>query len=394
MNFFDNNYNDYIKTFISGKFNIDVNKLLLTRDYNINPYEYSKMIKPLLTNNVIRNMQEKNLFFVADMSYESEYFLIDFLLNEIVISYDLPIDQFIFIVSSKDVHTYTIKKCEKIGISSPLIVNLMFFERNMKIRLLLDFLDDDGSVDNLFNQHDSSPISLYTGLYKNTSKKYINLNRVWKPHRVALMTILESEKLLQYGYNSFPEKSWFHKNEKYRTEDEIWIENLNQSTKKYKTLENLIIQGQTLRSKLPLVLDQSNFRINHALSSHRTLLKYFNDSWFSIISETNYLSSQPKFLTEKTFKAISFKHPFILNSTPYSLDFLKDLGYKTFENIIDEQYDKEEDDDKRMMLLINEIKRLCNLSQTELIDFKCKAIPIVEHNFKHFMSTKIYFDRI
>jgi hypothetical protein len=392
MNFFDNNYNDYIKTFISGKFNIDINKLICTRDYNINPWNFPK-INNILTPKVLSKIQDKQLFLIVDISYESEYIFVDFLLNRIAIPHNIPTEQLIIIASSKDVENYIMKECDEIGINHPLIVNLMFFERNMKKRLLLDFRDNNENIDDLFKLNTSS-ISLINGLYKNTNKKYLNLNRLWRPHRIALMMILESENLLDYGYNSFIGKPHLQELSTKKTAEELWHDSLNQVTDRYKDLKDLIIRGQTLKEKLPLILDTSDYKVNHALSSHRKLFKYFNDSWFSVVSETNYLSSQPKFLTEKTFKAISFKHPFILNSTPYSLDFLKDLGYKTFENIIDENYDTEKDDNKRMMLVANEIKRLCNLTEEEVTNFKNNAIPIVEYNLKHFLTEKDYFNRI
>jgi hypothetical protein len=65
---------------------------------------------------------------------------------------------------------------------------------------------------------------------------------------------------------------------------------------------------------------------------------------------------------------------------------IKDLGYKTFDNIIDESYDEETEDISRMMMIIKEIKRLCNLSTNELEQFLFHAKEVCEYNYELIMS--------
>jgi hypothetical protein len=104
-----------------------------------------------------------------------------------------------------------------------------------------------------------------------------------------------------------------------------------------------------------------------------------------VISETTYHTKEwypnARFLSEKTFKAIAMTHPFILVSVPGSLEVLKAMGYKTFSPIIDESYDTELDDGKRMIKILNEIERLCNLNQSELEKFLIEAREICEYNY-------------
>ena len=95
---------------------------------------------------------------------------------------------------------------------------------------------------------------------------------------------------------------------------------------------------------------------------------------------------------KKTFKAIIMSHPFILVSIPKSLEVLKELGYKTFSPWIDESYDQEMDDNKRMMMIVNEIERLCNLSQEDLEKFlvAMKEVCSYNHNVLRNKKTFIY----
>jgi hypothetical protein len=56
------------------------------------------------------------------------------------------------------------------------------------------------------------------------------------------------------------------------------------------------------------------------------------------------------------------------------------LGYKTFSPWIDESYDLELNDTKRMLKVIAEIKRLCELSPDMLSEFLTKVKPICDYN--------------
>ena len=110
----------------------------------------------------------------------------------------------------------------------------------------------------------------------------------------------------------------------------------------------------------------------------------YNDTYFSVVTETNYYSDPShnggRYLTEKTFKAIACEHPFILVACPNILSALHELGYKTFSPYIDESYDQEYNDGKRLLKIIAEINRLCNLSSEELSEFLDKCKEITNHN--------------
>jgi hypothetical protein len=148
-------------------------------------------------------------------------------------------------------------------------------------------------------------------------------------------------------------------------------------------------------SKLPLNVDTDKIlEINHAYSPQRDLLKFYRNSYFSIVSETYFFKGNPKFFTEKIFKPIIHKHPFILLSTPNMLQHLREYGYKTFDGIIDESYDTIENDDERFLAVVNEIERLCNLSESELKTFREQCIEIVDYNFNHIMNKINFVSRL
>lgn len=91
-------------------------------------------------------------------------------------------------------------------------------------------------------------------------------------------------------------------------------------------------------------------------------------------------------LTEKTFKPICMQMPFVLVSTAGSLQYLRDYGFKTFDNIWDESYDAETNDSKRLEMIADLLKKLDQLSKNEKQDMFNLAIPIIKHNYEHFYN--------
>ena len=91
-------------------------------------------------------------------------------------------------------------------------------------------------------------------------------------------------------------------------------------------------------------------------------------------------------MSEKTFKPISNLVPFIIVSNPFFLKKLRQLGYKTFHPWIDESYDEETDNDKRFFMILDEIKKLCEMTKKEIHDWYYDMKHILLHNQNHFSS--------
>lgn len=207
------------------------------------------------------------------------------------------------------------------------------------------------------------------------SKKYFCINRVWHPHRAALICLLNDRNLVDEGYLSY-------------MDDEDWNRKLDITKTNYNAISSDIDRGSVIKNKLPLNLDYNKSVPLHFMTGYSPkLLKFYNETYFSVVTETLFDNSCPRHISEKTFKAIMYKHPFILVACYQTLEMLKLLGFKTFSGIIDESYDNEPDDSLRLIKILNEITRLCHLSDIELESFKKQALGIVEYNFNHLMTT-------
>ena len=72
------------------------------------------------------------------------------------------------------------------------------------------------------------------------------------------------------------------------------------------------------------------------------------DTYFSLVTETVCAESTHSFRTEKIAKPLAMGHPFIVASTPGFYRDLHQLGFRTFDHVIDESFDRVTDAQQRM----------------------------------------------
>jgi hypothetical protein len=107
------------------------------------------------------------------------------------------------------------------------------------------------------------------------------------------------------------------------------------------------------------------------------------DAFWHVVTETVFYYNKLQ-LTEKIFKPIVSKQPFMLLAAPGNLAYLRSYGFKTFDGIIDESYDLIQDNDARTEAVVKQLSWYCGLSDTEKNNVIQAIEPIVLHNFHHF----------
>jgi hypothetical protein len=105
--------------------------------------------------------------------------------------------------------------------------------------------------------------------------------------------------------------------------------------------------------------------------------RFYNETFCSVITET-YVHKE--FFTEKTFKAFAFNHPFLLVGASGSLNYLKSIGFETFSNIFNEEYDFELNQLHRFDAMCAEILNVSTWSIAKCIDVTKKIQPLLDHN--------------
>lgn len=89
-------------------------------------------------------------------------------------------------------------------------------------------------------------------------------------------------------------------------------------------------------------------------------------------------------LTEKIFKPICLRMPFVLTGTAHALKYLQGYGFQTFDSIWDESYDDIEDDYARYKKIAHLLFQLDSLNNKEKEDTFTRCLPIIQHNYQHF----------
>ena len=95
-------------------------------------------------------------------------------------------------------------------------------------------------------------------------------------------------------------------------------------------------------------------------------------------------SGYKQHLTEKIFKPICLRMPFVLTGTAGALKYLQGYGFQTFDSIWDESYDDIEDDYARYKKIAHLLFQLDSLNNKEKEDTFTRCLPIIQHNYQHF----------
>ena len=93
---------------------------------------------------------------------------------------------------------------------------------------------------------------------------------------------------------------------------------------------------------------------------------YYNQTNLEIVTETfgghhghgHHERDDTFYITEKTTKPIAMKHPFMVLSSFHFLKNLRELGFRTFSDHLDESYDLEQDMKKRVEIITNNLVML------------------------------------
>lgn len=137
---------------------------------------------------------------------------------------------------------------------------------------------------------------------------------------------------------------------------------------------------------LPLTLDTNNFSKYPMESSQLSTESFYKSSLINIVSET-YFFDREIHLTEKTWKPIAFKQPFIIVGAKGSLKHIRGLGFKTFNEFWNEDYDQL-DDIARMKNIFDIVNKISRWNDEERIKFTEQVKDIVEYNFNHLCTMR------
>ena len=203
------------------------------------------------------------------------------------------------------------------------------------------------------------------------SHRFTALNRIHKWWRATIMTELRDRGLLSNSY-------WSYNN---IDQNDRWVDNPIELIR-FDRLEQRVKQFVNLS---PYSCDNLN---PVEQNSHWNLVtEYFDDAYCHLVLETLYDAEQSggAFLTEKVFKPIRHAQPFIVFGTINSLTTLKKLGYKTFDDRLDNSYDSETNNTERFIKTLSALKKL---NSENLHEFYVGCKDQIIYNQELFLSSK------
>lgn len=103
----------------------------------------------------------------------------------------------------------------------------------------------------------------------------------------------------------------------------------------------------------------------------------YKNTFIEIVPETIFKDGY--FFTEKTAKPIATKTPFLAVSSMGYLDYLRSLGFRTFNHLISEKYDLEHKIENRIKLMLEQLN---DIVRNGAKDFYLSSLDVLEHNQK------------
>lgn len=204
-----------------------------------------------------------------------------------------------------------------------------------------------------------------------------------RQHRVALLLHLEKMGLVDRSYISCPNYSV----------DMPGVGFKNTFSHQYMMMFPGITDDtiNNFTNRLPLILDNETDVSQMCNDTGNTNRHYYQNSLVSLITETNFDAKEVT-LTEKSFKPLKEKHPFIIAGVNGALKSLRELGFETFSEFWDESYDECADAFTRTRMIADVLYDISTWDHNKVLEFKRNVKPKLEHNFNRLKN--IGFDPI
>lgn len=214
-----------------------------------------------------------------------------------------------------------------------------------------------------------------------------------KQYRINFYQKIQKKNLLKYCLvtaHNWPKGEY--ENENSFSINKKFVEAIKKEYPKLRFVPDKINENRVIVECLPDSTYKFSLGDVYLALSQLLDLDIYNQTAYSIVLETliggnDNGINETYLMTEKICKPILAKRMFLVVGVTNYLRNLRNLGFKTFDSIIDESYDEVIDPDERQELVIQEMEKLFGIDQEIILQ---KIEPIVQHNFYHLM--KLYYN--
>ena len=183
--------------------------------------------------------------------------------------------------------------------------------------------------------------------------------------------------------------SYLYKNYPTQSLIKLRFDTTNEDTRKNFELQKLYRWHPESLANVATLLDNIKENLSEFHAYSYTTFKYdygnelnlqYRHIFIDLVVEAT-LAGNSFYPTEKIARAILCKKPFIAMAPMFYLRYLRQMGFKTFNEFWSEDYDDLSLKD-RYFAVLKLIDWMANLSAEQLIELNTKVQPIVDHNYQ------------
>jgi hypothetical protein len=222
-------------------------------------------------------------------------------------------------------------------------------------------------------------LAAFRGRSRTRARRFVSLNRTPRPFKIALLLRLLRDGLWERGFVSFGGFAEAGKPGKAKPTADQLAAALPGFEDMVAELAPMLDVLESHGCVLLGLQGRSGGRLTQAQATEALDLAEYDESWFSAVTETE-MHARPSRITEKVLKPLVNFHPLIVFGNPGSLQRVRDYGFATFGDLIDESYDEEPEPRRRFELAYSELLRLSRMTEAELADLESRAAERLIHN--------------
>lgn len=255
-------------------------------------------------------------------------------------------------------------------------------------------------TDDLFLKHfDIKEFDEVDGTSSDFTKKFICMNWRYTPHRQLVAAYLSnfSDTYMTWYFKSdlsnIAKEPWYNLYNWQLNHSELYdkiivgLAKLNAAAPRNVDLDvkdATIISHPYLKNTLPTGIIYDHKLQKYGINQDK-LGMYYNDVFCDIVNESRFAQPTGNF-SEKVYRPMFYKKPFIMVGPPHTLHYMHGCGFKTFGDFWDESYDSMEDHEQRLFAIFKVIDKINAMSIDDLKYFYEKMTPIIEHNKKRLLE--------
>lgn len=228
----------------------------------------------------------------------------------------------------------------------------------------------------------------------NFTRKFVSLNWRYTPHRQLITAYLAN-------YDDVSSLTWLFKSDMGTVSIEPWYSIHDWVQKNPDAFSKMITGFNRLNSKSPWCIDVQtkdatlishryfktfypggiiyDKKVNNQGNNEDRLKMVYYDVFCDVVTESRFAQPTSNY-SEKVYRAMFYKKPFIMVGPPHTLQYMRDSGYQTFRDFWDESYDIMEDHESRLFAIFKLIDKINAMSIGELKALYDSMLPVLEHN--------------